>query len=82
MTDDTAPPPERPEFARLVFELRALVRQQADAAKAEAARRNATEVMAKAAQAFADGRISGADYMRLHAVRLRLDARLPAEERG
>ncbi len=33
------------------------------------------------AQAFVDGRISGADYMRLHAVRLRLDAALPEWDR-
>ncbi len=56
-------------------------RQQENVAKAEAARRNATVVMAKAAQAFVDGRISGADYMRRHAVRLRLDAALPEWDR-
>ncbi len=64
MSDDT-PPAERPEFDRLVFDLRALARQQETVTKAEAARRNATEMMRKAADLFAAGRISGAELMRL-----------------
>lgn len=75
MTDDSTPP-ERPEFTALIGDLRALARRQDNVAKAEAARRNAAEIMAKAAQAFVSGRISPADFVRLHAVRLRLDAQL------
>ena len=36
--------------------------------------------MAKAAEVFAAGRISSADYVRLHALRLRLDLSLLPEE--
>ncbi len=81
MSDDASTPPARPEFDRVVFELRALVRDQ-HIAKAEAARRNASAVMAKAAEAFAEGRITAHDLTRLHAIRLRLDATLPEWDRS
>ncbi len=70
MADDTTP---RPEFDALAADLRRLAQRQ-DVAKAL---RNANEVMAKAAELFKAGRITGADFNRLHAHRLRLDAELP-----
>ncbi len=72
-----------PDFLALVSDLRLLVKRQQDAtiAKAEAARRNASAVMAKAAEAFAHGRITAHDLTRLHAIRLRLDAALPERDR-
>ncbi len=77
MSDDANTPPARPEYNKLVFELRDLVRRQETVAKAEAARRNATLVMKRAGEMFAKGEISGADLTRLHALRMRLDAMLP-----
>ena len=83
MTDtaDNTPAPEaRPEFDQLVFSLRDLVRRQAQndtIQKAQAAHRNAVEVMREAATLFDAGKISAHDVARLHALRLRLDATLP-----
>ncbi len=80
-TTDNAPASEaRPEFDQLVFDLRALVKKQGDdamMAKAEQVRRNATLVMQRASEMLAKGAISGAEYTRLHAVHLRLDAMIP-----
>jgi hypothetical protein len=70
MADDTTP---RPEFDALVADLRRLAQRQ-EVAKA---RHNANEVMERAAELFKAGRITGADYIKLHAARLRLDAELP-----
>ena len=78
MNDDANTPPEpRPEYAKLVCELRDLVRRQETVAKAEAARRAGVEVMRHASEMFAKGEITGAELTRLHAVRLRLDALVP-----
>ncbi len=74
--------PGGPEFLALVSDLRLLVKRQQDATIAEAARRNASAVMAKAAEAFAHGRITAHDLNRLHAIRLRLDASLPEWDRS
>jgi hypothetical protein len=82
VTDNTTPPAERPAFDALVADLRQLVRQQDTIGKAEAARRNASAVMAKAAALFAKGKITALDVSRLHALRLRLDDGLLPEERG
>ncbi len=71
-----------PDFLALVSDLRLLVKRQQDATIAEAARRNASAVMAKAAEAFAHGRITAHDLNRLHAIRLRLDASLPEWDRS
>ncbi len=49
MSDDANTPPERPEFDRLIFDLRALVKRQGTVAKAEERRRAVSAVMAKAA---------------------------------
>lgn len=67
--------PARLEFDALVCDLRALVRQERHATitKAEVSRKAANETMAKAAALFAEGRITGADLCRLHALRMRLD---------
>ncbi len=77
MSDDTTPPAQRPAFDALVCDLRALVKEQDIIAKAEAARCAGTEVMRRAADLFAAGRITGAELTRLHAVWLRLEAQLP-----
>ena len=82
MTDDDTNRVGGPEFTALVSDLRALVRKQENVAKAEAARKTATEVMTKAAEAFAHGRITAHDLNRLHAIRLRLDASLPEWNRS
>ena len=81
--NDTDTPPDRPEFSALIADLRSIVkRQDATIAKAEAARRNASEVMAKAARLFGEGKISGHDLSVLHALRMRLDLALPAWEQS
>ncbi len=82
--DTTAALPNRPEFQRLVHDLRALVKEQASGAlaKADFARRNANNVMAKAMAAFDEGKITGHDLSVLHALRMRLDLALPAWERS
>ena len=72
--------PERPEFATLAADLRAVMKRQKEAAavaKAEAARLTGAAVMAKAMDLFGQGKISGADLVRLHALRLRLEEALP-----
>ncbi len=71
--DDTTPPARRPAFDALVSDLRQLAQRQ-DVAKA---RRNANEATARAAELFKAGRITSADFNRLYAQRLRLDAELP-----
>ncbi len=73
MSDDASTPPARPEFGRLVFELRALAHDQ-HIAKSRAA---GAEVMQRAEMLFKAGKLSADDLCRLHAVRLRLDAVLP-----
>ncbi len=73
MSDTTTPLPARPEYDRLVFELRALVRDQ----HIDKARATGAEVMQRAEILFKARRISGADLTRLHALRMRLDAMLP-----
>ncbi len=73
MSDDTIPPVERPAFDALVADLRLLIRDQ----RVSKARATGAEVMAKAEQAFAEGRITAHDLNTLHAARLRLDAELP-----
>ena len=84
MTDETdgASPP-RPAFDALVADLRAFVKRQEQEtiAKAEAARRNASEVMRKAAEMFGRGELSPSELVRLHALRMRLDGGLLPEER-
>lgn len=80
MSDDTAPP-ARPEYDALVCELAAVARRQESVAKAEAARRNASAVMAKAAGMFSRGEITAHELSKLHAVRLRLDASLAERDR-
>ena len=84
MKDDDTDRAGGPEFTALINGLRALIRKRQDVtiAKAEAARRNASEVMRKAASLFAEGRISAHDLSTLHAVRMRLDLALPAWERS
>ncbi len=76
MSDDASTPPARPEFDRVVFELRALVRDQ-HIAKARA---TGAEVMQRAETLLKAGKLSADDLCRLHAVRLRLDAVLPLPE--
>ena len=71
--DNTTPPAERPEYDRLLGELRVLARRQDEVAKAERQRLTATLIMRQAATLFEQGKISGADLAKLHALRLRLD---------
>ena len=76
-TDNTTAAAERPEFDRLVFELRALVRDQ----RIAKARDTGAEVMQWAKMLFRAGKLSAGDLCRLHAVRLRLDAELTEGDR-
>ena len=78
MSDDASTPPARPEFDRVVFELRALVRDQ-HIAKARA---TGAEVMQRAEMLFKAGKLSADEYVRLASLRLRLDAELPLPEGG
>jgi hypothetical protein len=71
-----------PEFTALVADLRGLAQRQDTLAKAEVRRRAVSDVMAKAAEMFAAGRITALDVSRLHALRLRLDDGLLPEERN
>ncbi len=73
--DDNATPPE---YDRLLFELRALVRDQ-HIAKARAA---GAEVMQRAEALFKSRKLSADDYIRLASLRLRLDAGLPLPKGG
>ena len=75
--NSTTPAFERSEFDALVRDLRERATQQDAVTKAEAAGRTADAVMARAAELFAVGHITGAELTRLHAVRLRLEAQLP-----
>ncbi len=71
--DNTTPPAERPEYDRLLGELRVLGRRQDEVAKAERQRLTATLIMRQVSELFEQGKISGADLAKLHALRLRLD---------
>ncbi len=73
MDDNNAPPEARPEYDRLLGELRVLARRQDEVAKAERQRLSATLIMRQASELFEQGKISGADLAKLHALRLRLD---------
>ncbi len=78
--NSTTPAFERSEFDALVRDLRERATRQDAVAKAEAAGRTADAVMARAAELFAAGHITGAELTRLHAVWLRLEAQLPLPE--
>ncbi len=76
MSDDASTPPARPEFDRLVFELRALVRDQ-HIAKSRAA---GAAVMRRAEALFKARKLSADEFVRLASLQLRLDAELPLPE--
>ncbi len=72
MSEDNATPPVRPEYDSLVFELRALVRDQ----RISKVRNTGAEVMQRAEALLKAGKISALDLCRLQVVRMRLEAEL------